>query len=32
MVLDMTMQLAPMMWAMVVLMVVSGASVLFSHR
>jgi hypothetical protein len=31
MVLDMTAQLAPMLWGMVILMVVSGISVLFAH-
>jgi hypothetical protein len=32
MVLDMTTQLAPMMWGIVVLMVMSGVSVLWSHE
>jgi hypothetical protein len=32
MTLDMTAQLAPVIWAMVVLMVISGASVLWSHE
>ena len=32
MALDMTAQLAPMLWGMVVLMVVSGLSVLLSHE
>ena len=32
MVVDMTAQLAPMMWAIVALMVVSSVSVLFSHK
>lgn len=32
MVLDMTAQLAPMMWAIVALMVVSSLSVLLSHE
>jgi len=32
MVLDMTAQLAPMIWGMVVLMVVSSVSLLASHR
>ena len=32
MTLDMTAQLAPVIWAMVVLMLISGASVLWSHE
>jgi hypothetical protein len=32
MVLDMTTQLAPVLWTMVVLLVISGGSLLFSHR
>jgi|JRYF01.1.fsa_nt_gb hypothetical protein len=32
MALDMTAQLIPMMWAMVVLMVVAGVSLLVSHH
>jgi len=32
MVLDMTAQLAPMLWGMVILMVVSGISILFDHN
>ena len=32
MALDMTAQFAPMMWGMVVLMVVSGLSLLLSHE
>jgi hypothetical protein len=32
MALDMTAQLAPVIWAMVALLVISGASVLLSHE
>ena len=32
MVLDMTTQLAPMMWAMVALLAISGVTLLMSHR
>ena len=32
MVLDMTVQLAPVMWTMLLLMVVSGGALFFSHR
>lgn len=32
MVLDMTAQLAPVIWAMVALMALSGVSLLMSHR